>query len=96
MNTTIVTTDDAGQEVQAGDLIYIVSMAGQSVRAHFGRIIKIDTAVHYIRRSSWGGCSKASNPNHYCRIESTNKTKPIEKEIDEFYTEWIKKHKEFQ
>ncbi len=93
---SIITFDDAGQEVREGDLIYMVCMSGQSMRRHFGRIIKIDTAIHYIRRNDWGGCAKASNPNHYCRIDSNPTTKSIEKELDEFYAEWIKKHKEFQ
>lgn len=90
-----MTLDDAGQEVQEGDLIYIVSMSGDSVRAHFGRIIKIDANVHYISER-YGTCRKLSNPNHYCRIESNQKTKAVEAKLDLFFTEWVKKHKDFQ
>jgi hypothetical protein len=88
--------DDAGQEVREGDLIYIVVTRGDSKCSQIGRIIKIRTdGIHYISKTTYGGARKNCNPTHFCRCESTAKSKPIEQEIDIFFADWVKKHKEF-
>ncbi len=86
--------DRVGQEINVGDLIFIVTMNGRSMREKVGRIIKIDQDLHYISKG-WH-VSKNVNPSHFCKIQSTPTTLQTEKEIDAFYADWILKNKKFR